>query len=320
MAGVRSGRIPRILLRRVLQLVPVLLLATIISFGLIALVPGDIAVVLAGEHASEARIAELRELYGLNKPFIMQYGDWLSGLLQGDLASSLYTGEPVWGAILRSFPPTMLIVVYGMMLAFVFGTILGVLSVRYQGGIVERMVTIGSTVSLAMPNFWLGILLIAFLSMKMEWFPVTGTVAFGDDPWKAIHYSTLPAIAVAFSGAGEIARQVRASLKEFWSSQNVRTLHAKGLGLRSIFWKHGLRNVGVNLITITSLLLNRLLGATVVIEAVFAIPGMGTLIVLAAVQKDFPVIQGVTFVMVMIVVVVNLLADIAYGMIDPRIT
>lgn len=316
---VPQQRVLRLLGRRLFQIIPVLILATFISFGLIALVPGDIAVTLAGEYATDERLAEIRKLYGLDRPFLVQYADWLGGLLTGDLATSIYSGEPVWASIVRNLPPTVLIVLYGLILAFLIGTPMGILAARYQGSILDRIIKMASTMSVAMPNFWLAILLIAYFAMSLGWFPVTGFVAVGADPVGALHYATLPAIAVAAAGAGEIARQVRGSLMEFLLSQNVRTLTAKGLPLRLIFWKHGLRNVGVNLLTVFTLLLNRLLGATVVIETVFAIPGIGSLIVTAAVQKDFPVIQGVTFIMVLIVVSVNLVADIIYGIIDPRI-
>jgi peptide/nickel transport system permease protein len=176
-----------------------------------------------------------------------------------------------------------------------------------------------SSLGVAVPSFWLAMLLIAALALNLNWFPVTGAVPLLKDPWSAIHHAILPALALAAGGVAEIARQLRGALIELLSSQQVRTLRAKGLSPRTILWKHGLRNVGINLLTVVTLLANRMLAATVVIEAVFAIPGMGGLIVNAALQRDFPVVQGVILVMVTIVLLVNLAADMLYGFIDPRV-
>ena len=162
-------------------------------------------------------------------------------------------------------------------------------------------------------------LLISFLALQLGWFPATGSVAFGADPLGALHHAILPALALAAGGVAEISRQLRAALIELLSSQQVRTLHAKGLSPMAILWRHGLKNVSVNLLTILSLLANRMLAATVVIEAVFAIPGMGSLIVGAALQRDFPVVQGVVLAMVVIVLAINLAADLLYGVLDPRV-
>lgn len=306
--------------RRLLQAIPVILLATFIVFGLLKLVPGDIAVTLAGDNATDARIAEIRSMYGLDQPFLVQYGGWLMNAVQGDLSKSLLSGEAVLTSIARCLPNTMLIVVLALMLAMAIGIPLGILAASRPGGWIDGFVMSVASLGVAIPNFWLAMLLVAWLSLSMGWLPATGSVPFTENPWESLRHAILPAVALASGGIAEVARQLRSSLVEVLSSQQVRTLHAKGVGPASILWKHGLKNVSVNLLTVISLLANRILAATVVVEAVFAIPGMGGLIVHAAIQRDFPVVQGVVFVMVLIVVSINLLTDVLYSVLDPRIS
>jgi peptide/nickel transport system permease protein len=309
----------RVIRRRLLQAVPVLVLATFVVFGLLKLMPGDIAITLAGENATEQRIAEIRTLYGLDRPFLVQYGSWLANAVQGDLSKSLATGEQVAVSIARAFPNTLLIVVLAMSVALAIGVPLGMLAASRPDGARDRIVTSVASLGIAVPNFWLAMLLVAWLALGMGWFPATGAVPLKDDPMKALHHAILPALALAAGGVAEVSRQLRSSLVEILSSPPVRTLRAKGLSASAILWKHGLKNAGVNLLTVTTLLFNRLLAATVVVEAVFAIPGMGNLIVNAALTRDLPVVQGVVFVMVLVVIAINLTADLLYTVLDPRI-
>jgi peptide/nickel transport system permease protein len=309
----------RVIRRRLIQAVPVLVLATLVVFGLLKLMPGDIAITLAGENATEARIAEIRALYGLDRPFLVQYGSWLFNALQGDLAKSLASGEAVVVSIGRSFPNTLLIVVLAMAVALTMGLLLGMLAASRPDSLLDRFVTSIASLGIAVPNFWLAMILVSWLALEFGWFPATGAVALAQDPLKALHHAILPALALAGGGMAEVSRQLRSSMVEYLSSPPVRTLHAKGLSPASILWKHGLKNVGVNLITVATLLFNRMLAATVVVEAVFAIPGMGGLIVNGALTRDLPVVQGVVFVMVLVVITVNLIADVLYTVLDPRI-
>jgi peptide/nickel transport system permease protein len=309
----------RLLLHRLLQFVPVVLLATFIVFGLMQLVPGDIAVTLAGENASVERIAEIQALYGLDRPMLVQYGDWLFNALQGDLSRSILSGEPVIQTILHRFPVTLLIVAYAMALSLLIGMPLGVFAATRPGSRIDSFVTGLASIGIAVPNFWLAMLLVSYFALTYNWFPATGSVPFSEDPWGALHAATLPAIALASGGVADVARQLRGALIEVLSSQYVRTLRAKGLSSGAILWKHGLKNVSVTMLTVAGLLFNRLLGATVVVEAVFAIPGIGSAVVYAAIHKDFPVIQGVVLAMVLIVITLNLIIDLLYAVFDPRV-
>ena len=304
---------------RLLQALPVILLATFMVFSLLKLVPGDIAVTLAGDNASDIRIAEIKRIYGLDRPFMVQYGAWLGKAVQGDLSQSLLSGEKVVDSISRAFPNTLLIVAIALMLALATGIPMGIVAAIKPNGWIDKIVSMVASLGVAIPGFWLAMILVAEISLKLNWLPATGAKSFAVSPWDAIRHALLPAIAIAAYGMAEVARQLRGSLLEVLSSQYVRTLHAKGLSMSRILWQHGLKNVSVNLFTVISLLVNRMLAATVVVEAVFAIPGLGSLIVRGAIQRDFPIVQGVVFAMVIVVILVNLIADLLCAAVDPRI-
>jgi peptide/nickel transport system permease protein len=312
---------PRLMLvgRRLVQFVPVIVLATFVVFGLLKLVPGDLAATLAGEYATEERIAQIRESYGLNDPFLVQYGRWLWNAMQLDLSRSFQSNEPVLEQILHRFPTTMLLVVGALLVSLVVGVPLGILAATNAGSRLDVAVTSLSSFGVALPNFWLAMILVATFSLSWGWFPATGAVRFGTDPAGAIWHAVLPSIALAAGGIAEVVRQLRSALIEILSSQYVRTLYAKGLSPSAILWKHGLKNVAVTLLTVIGLLASRLLGGAVVIEAVFAIPGMGSMVVRAAIVKDFPVVQGVVFTMVILVIAINLVIDLLYTIVDPRV-
>ncbi|MAS45724.1 peptide/nickel transport system permease protein [Albimonas donghaensis] len=309
----------RMLMRRVLQAIPVLILATFSVFMLLKMLPGDVAITLAGENATQERIEEIRTLYGLDRPLLVQYGDWVWGAVQGDLSKSLLSGEAVSDTLARVFPNTLFIVAYAILLAVLAGVPLGVLAASRAGGWADKLVMVFSSVGVALPNFWLAMIFVGAFALNRQWFPATGFTPASEDFGAAVWQATLPAVALAASGMAEVARQLRSSLVEVLESQHFRTLHAKGLSPRAILWKHGLRNVSVNLLTVISLLVNRTLAATVVVEVVFAIPGIGATIVDATLRRDFPVVQGVVLAMVVTVIVVNLIADMLYSVLDPRI-
>jgi peptide/nickel transport system permease protein len=305
---------------RLLQIVPVIVLATFIVFSLLQLVPGDPAVTLAGDSATPQRIAEIRQLYGLDKPFLVQYGTWLGHAAEGNLSKSLLSGEPVRDTIEQRLPNTLLIVAGSLLLSLLIGVPLGMAAALRPESALDRIVTTISSFGVAIPSFWLGMMLVSVFALSLHWLPATGAVSIVEDPWGAFRHALLPSIALSAGGIATIAQQLRSALGEVLSSQNVRTLRAKGLAPVAILWKHGLKNVSVPLLTVTGLLINRLLGATVVIEAVFAIPGTGSLVVNAAIGKDFPVVQGVVLTMVILVIVVNLVVDALYTFLDPRIS
>ena len=239
--------------------------------------------------------------------------------MQGDLSRSLLSGEKVAESIARAFPNTLLIVSVALALALLTGIPMGIFAAIKPNGWVDKIVSMIASLGVAIPGFWLAMILVAEISLKLNLLPATGSRPFFADPVQALRHALLPGIAISAYGMAEVARQLRGSLLEVLSSQYVRTLHAKGLSMSRILWQHGLKNVAVNLFTIISTLVNRMFAATVVVEAVFAIPGMGSLIVRGAIQRDFPIVQGVVFAMVIVVILVNLIADLLCAVVDPRI-
>jgi len=315
----RDRRSIRLIGHGLLQAGPIVVMATFLVFALMHLVPGDLAITLAGENATRERIEEIRGLYGLDRPVLVQYGSWLWKMLHGDLSVSLLSGEPVLTSILRRLPVTLMIVSFAMALSLLLGIPLGILAAARPRSLLDSFVTTSASVGIALPSFWLAMILVSLLALSLQWFPVSGMVDPKVDIFDALYHAFLPAVALAASGVAEVARQTRSALMEVQSSQYVRTLIAKGLPARQIFWKHGLKNISVTLLTVTGLLFNRLLGGTVVIEAVFAISGMGSLVVSAATGKDYPVVQGVMLTMVLIVITINLAIEILYALLDPRV-
>jgi peptide/nickel transport system permease protein len=312
-------RIGALIGRRLWQLLPIAVFATFVVFSLLQLVPGDPAVTLAGDYASKERIEEIRGLYGLDQPLLVQYGVWLWHAVRGDLGTSLLSSAPVFDLIGQRMPNTILIAVYALLIAASAGISLGVLAATRVGSRVDTFVTSIASLGVALPSFWLAILLVATFSLGMHIFPATGAQPFTVNPGEAIRHATLPAVALAVGVIAELTRQVRSALIEVLGSQYVRTLRAKGLGPMAILWKHGLRNISVTLLTLVGLQVNRLFSGAVVIEAVFAIPGAGSLVAYSAINKDFPVVQGVVLVFVVIVLLVNLTVDVLSALLDPRV-
>lgn len=312
-------RFLRLIGRRLVQLLPVVVLATVIVFGLIALVPGDPAITLAGENPTPQRIEEIRRLYGLDRPLVAQYGSWLWRAAHGDLSKSLLSGESTLRLIEQRLPMTLVLVVSGVFLSLLIGIPLGIAAAAGLRTRVDGIITAIASVGIAMPSFWLGMILVSAFALRWPVFPATGAVSPFEDFGQSLYHAVLPALALAAGGMAEVTRQVRSAFTEILSSHFVRTLQAKGLSPWRIYWQHGLKNIGVPLLTVSGLLFNRMLGATVVIEAVFAINGIGSLVVQAAINKDFPVVQGVVLLMVVMVTLVNLATDLLYAVVDPRV-
>jgi len=309
----------RMLLGRLAALVPTVLLASFVVFVLIQLAPGDPAIILAGENATAERIEEIRRSLGLDRSVVEQYWAWLSHAVQGDLGTSIITQESITKAIARTLPITLQLVAGALLVAIVFGVIAGVASARRADTATDAVISSLSSAGAAMPSFWLGLVLVSIFALQLNWLPATGFASMTADPVKALRHLILPSIALGAVGAAEIARQLRGVLIEILASDHVRTLRAKGLAERRIIWVHALRGAAVPLVTIIGLQVSRLLGATVVVEAVFGIQGIGTLVVSAASNRDYYVVEGVVVVMALIVILVNFAVDVSYRISDPRI-
>lgn len=309
----------RLLLERLLWLVPTLVLATFGIFWLIHLAPGDPAITLAGENATAKQIETIRDELGLNQPFLVQYWHWLTHAVSGNLGTSLNTRQSVASAIGQALPTTLQLVVGGLVVAASLGIVAGVVSARRANTATDAVVSSLSSAGAAIPSFWLGLVLVSLFALGTHWFPATGFVSITSNPGQALKHLVLPSIALGVSGAAEIARQLRAVLIEILASDHIRTLRAKGLSERRIIWRHALKGATVPLMTIIGLQVSRFLGAAVVVEAVYGISGIGTLVVGAAQNQDYPVVEGVVLVMALIVIVVNFAVDVSYRLFDPRI-
>jgi len=309
----------RWVLNRILHLAPVALLATFFVFGMLYLVPGDPAITLAGENASLQHIQEIRTLYGLDRPIVVQYAEWLDHVAHGNLSVSLLSGEPVAGEIAHRLPNTLLIVAGALVLSVLIGVPLSIAAALRPGSRLDHWSMAIASSGVSIPSFWLAMALVSVFALGLHWFPATGATSLSDGVGEALRHIALPAVALSANGIATIARQLRAAFAEALAAPYVRTLRAKGLSPAAILWKHCLKNVSVPLLTVIGLLANRLLGATIVIEIVFAIPGIGSMVVNAAINKDFPVVQGVVLVTVAIVIAINLVVDGLCRLLDPRI-
>ena len=304
--------------KRLLFAIPSLIGVVIVTFLLTRALPGDPAAYFAGPAATKEAVEQIRKKLGLDKPLIEQFFRYTNDLAHGDFGNSLTTGQPVATEIRNRLPASAELTLLGLVVSVMIAIPLGVLAATRVGSRVDTFVTSIASLGVALPSFWLAILLVANFSLIFHWFPATGARPITVDPRLAILHATLPAVALAVGVIAELARQVRSALIEVLSSQYYRTLRAKGLSPIAMLWKHGLRNVSVTMLTILGLQVNRLFSGAVVIEAVFAVPGAGQLVAYSAINKDFPVVQGVVLVLVVIVILINLTVDVLSALLDPR--
>jgi peptide/nickel transport system permease protein len=307
------------ILRRLIMLIPVILIVGIIVFALIHLTPGDPAAVILGDQATPEAVANLREQLGLNDPLPVQFIHWFSGVLHFDFGESIFMGEPVTRALLDRAQPTILLTIYALMFQIAIGVPAGVISAVKHNSIVDRIVTVVAISGAAIPTFFLGILLILFFAVRLGWLPSGGYTPLHEDPIAHFKKMLMPAFALGFSSAGLLARLVRSSMLDVMREDYVRSALAKGLPMRLVVIRHALRNALIPALTVIGTSVGALLGGAVVTETVFTIPGMGRLVVQSISRRDYPVIQGAVMVIAMTYVIVNLVVDLLYVYIDPRV-
>jgi peptide/nickel transport system permease protein len=309
----------RYVLRRFLVTIPILLIVTIIVFAVMQLLPGDPARMVLGQEATPQALEAMRERLGLNRPLHEQYLSWLIGVLQGDLGRSLVDNAPVSRAIALALPVTLQITVMALIIALLIGVPLGVIAATRRGGIWDSAATLVGLSSISIPGFWVAILLIYWLSLQFPIFPSSGFVRWNENWLLSLQHSLLPAIALGLRPAGIFMRLVRSSMLEVLKSDYVRTARAKGLGHRAVILGHALRTSLIPLVTILGVEFAALLGNVVVIDTIFGIPGFGRLIYGAVLRLDIVMMQSLVLIFAVSVIVINLVTDITYSLLDPRI-
>ena len=307
------------ILRRLLATIPVMAIVAVIVFSLLYLTPGDPAAVLAGEQATTADIERLRMSLGLDEPYLVRFGQWLSGVVQGDLGTSIFSQRPVMDLIVQRLEPTIALSVASLAIAVLIAVPLGVVAAWRSGGIIDRLAMSFAVLGFSLPVFVLSYLLIALISVELKWLPVQGYVpiAYGFGPFA--RHLVLPAMSLGIVNAALIARITRTTMLEVLNQDYIRTARAKGLSVRRVLVRHALKNAAVPIVTVIGIGFALLISGVVVTETVFNIPGLGRLTVDAILRRDYPVIQGVILVFSATYVIVNLFVDLSYRLFDPRI-
>ncbi|EEK42922.1 Oligopeptide ABC transporter [Bacillus thuringiensis serovar tochigiensis BGSC 4Y1] len=297
--------------RRILQLIPVLFGVVFVVFLIMQMVPGDPALLIAGEGASKETVEQIRHQLGLDKPFIMQYFSYIGNILQGDFGVSIRSNRPVLDEVLIRLPITIELALCSIVITVVIGMIAGIISATKQYSWTDVSIMIIALLGVSLPSFWFGLMLIFYFSVQIQIFPVSG--------WGTWMHMVLPALTLGASGAAIVARMTRSSMLDVIRQDYIRTARAKGVKERVVIYKHALRNALIPVITVVGLQFGALLGGTVLVESVFAINGLGRLIVDAIRMRDLPMLQGGVLIASVIFVLVNLIVDILYRHFNKRI-
>jgi peptide/nickel transport system permease protein len=305
--------------RRVLATLPVMAIVALLVFSLLYIAPGDPAAVIAGDQASPADVERIRQSLGLDRPFLVQFGTWVWRILHGDLGTSIFTNLPVASLIAQRIEPTLSLMVLTLVLTIVIAVPLGVVAAWKAGSLVDRAIMAFAVLAFSLPVFVVGYLLAYVFALELEWLPVQGYTPLAQGFWPWLENLILPAVALGGVYIALIARITRASMLEVLQQDYIRTARAKGLDQRSILFVHALKNAAVPIVTVIGIGVALLIGGAVVTESVFAIPGLGRLTVDAILRRDYPVIQGIVLMFSFLYTLVNLMVDVTYTLIDPRI-
>lgn len=310
--------VPALLFRRLVGAVPLLFVVSFSVFLLVGLAPGDPAARLAGENPSKERVEEVRKALNLDAPLIERYAFWLSGVVRGDLGRSLATTEPVVEVMSRRVPITFSLTALSLIISIILGMLGGIVAAVWRNRIADRIVTVLASLGLALPAFWVALILVVPLAIERNWFPALGYVPLSDGfgPW--LRSLTLPAFTLALLPSAEMALQVRAALIETLEKDYIIAARARGLSAARITLKHALKNAAIPVVTVLGFRIAQLLGGSVIIESVFALNGLGTLAISAALSSDMPVMLGLTMVTTLTVIAVNFLVDASYLYFNPK--
>ena len=308
-----------LILKRVLQLLPTVFFVSVIIFSLQHLLPGDPALIMAGEDKDPQVIAQIRAHYHLDQPIPIQYLYWAKGVLQGDLGESMRLKTPVLDLVAAKLPVTLQLACMAMLIALTLGVSFGVLCAVYKGGLLDGVVNVVGLVGISTPNFWLGIMLVFLFSVHLGWLPASGYVSPFEDLGQSLKTTIMPAFVLGNAIGGVLMRHTRGAMLQALASDYVRTARAKGLYERVVVIKHAMRNALTPVITLGALEFGTLLSGAVLTEQIFTIPGFGKLIVDAVFNRDYAVVQGVVLVTATTYILLNLMADLGYILVNPRL-
>ena len=302
--------------RRVLQLIPVLIGISVIVFLLLRLIPGDPADIMLGDRGTAEAREQIREALGLNKPIHEQYFLFLKRVITGDLGDSFVLRQPAADVIRERFPRTLFLSLYGVIMSAIIAIPIAMISALKKDTIIDQGIRGLVTLTLAMPNFWIALILIIAFSIRLHLFPIAG---YGDNFIEHLYYLFLPALSIALAGSAILVRNLRATILDILLSDYVRTAHSKGLRSQTVFTRHVLRNSLISTVTLLGLRVAYSVGGAIIIETVFAIPGLGRLLLNSISTRDYPMVQAITLFLAFLVVFVNLLTDLLYAVVDPRV-
>ena len=308
-----------IIVRRFASSLPILLIVSLITFGMIHLIPGDPAAAIAGLSATPEQIANIRHDLGLDEPLLSQLIHWYGNLLHGDLGRSLLLGQPVMKVTLLRLPVTIALSAYALIITLALGLVSGVVAALQHNTWIDQTSMLFAMIGISLPNFYLGLLMIILFAVYLGWLPTGGYIAFGHDPIGWLATSTMPAISLALLLTGLLARITRSTMLEVLRQDYIRTAHAKGLSRRTVVMKHALANALIPITTVVGIIMSLLISGSVVTETLFSIPGMGQLLTQAVLNRDYPMVQGGLLITTALLVLVNIGVDVLYSALDPRV-
>lgn len=309
----------RIITKRLIGGIPILILVSLMTFGMMRLIPGDPSIAIAGVNATPAQLAQIRSDLGLDQPLPVQLFKWCLGLARGDLGTSLLMGQDVVTIVLRYLPVTIGLSIYALVLTLLIGIVAGIISALRQNTWVDQISMVVAMLGISLPSFFLGLLMIMLFAVKLRWLPTGGYIPFSDDPIGWLRTCTMPALSLAFLQIGLLARITRSTMLEVLRQDFIRTARAKGLPEHLVIGKHALANALIPITTVVGIIISLSVSGAVVTEMVFSVPGIGQVLTQAVLNRDYPLVQGGLLITTVLLVFINILIDVCYSFLDPRV-
>jgi peptide/nickel transport system permease protein len=304
---------------RVASLLVTLAVVSVITFLVLRVIPGDPALIILGADSPGDQLRELQAQLGTDRPLAVQYATWLASVARGELGVSIRHKRPVIDLIAERLPVTLSLTWMALVIAVVVGLPMGVQAARHRSGVVDWAALTFTQLGQAVPSFWLGILMILAFTLQLRWLPGSGYAPWSDSPWQALRHLAMPAVALGLVVAATVVRMARSSMLEVLQEDYVRTARAKGLAESHVIYRHSLANALIPTVTVVGLQVGTLLGGAIIIEQIFALPGLGRLVLFAVFNRDWPLIQGLVFFLAGLTIALNFLIDLSYAWLDPRL-